>query len=309
MARAKVSIVGAGRVGSTTAQILAYMELCDVVIWNRTAGIAEGIALDLEESAPIMDFDVDIVGTGDYSAIKGSDIVAITAGVQRKEGMSREDLLGINAAIVRSACENIKRYAPKSKVIVVTNPLDSMVLLAKSVTKFQKQRVMGMAGILDTSRFRRFIAAELNESVRDVSAMVLGGHGDFMVPLPKHAMVGGAPLESRLDKRRIDAIVKRTRNGGAEIIKLEKESSAFYAPAASLALMMESILRDKKEVLPCAAYLEGEYGVSGIFMGVPAILGSNGVERIIELKLDKNERAEMKKSADMIRKSVKGLKL
>ncbi len=309
MARAKVSIIGAGRVGSTTAQILAYKELCDIVLWNRTAGTAEGVALDLNESAPIFGFDVDIEGTDDFSRIKGSAIVAVTAGAQRKEGMSREDLLATNSAIVISACEQVKRYAPKSKLVVITNPLDSMVLLAKSVTGFPRQRVMGMAGILDSSRFRDFIAKELGESVSDISALVLGGHGDFMVPLPRYTTVSGTPVEDLLSKEKLAKIVDRTRNAGAEIIRLEKESSAFYAPAASLALMIEAMLKDKKMTLPCAAYLDGEYGISGIFMGVPVVLGAKGIEKVVELKLNSEEKALVKLSAEKIKGSVKGLRL
>ncbi|MCW6160490.1 MAG: malate dehydrogenase [Candidatus Micrarchaeales archaeon] len=309
MARAKVSIIGAGRVGSTTAQILAYKELCDIVLWNRTAETAEGIALDLNESAPIFGFDVNIEGTGDFSSISGSEIVAVTVGAQRKEGMSREDLLATNSGILRGVCEQVKRYAPESKLVVITNPLDSMVLLAKSVTGFPKQRVMGMAGILDSSRFREFIAKELGASVSDISALVLGGHGDFMVPLPRYTTVGGTPVDELLSKEKLAKIVERTRNAGAEIIKLEKESSAFYAPAASLALMIEAMLKDKKMTLPCAAYLEGEYGIRDIFMGVPVVLGANGIEKVVELKLKDDEKALVKLSAEKIMGSVRGLKL
>lgn len=303
--RPKVSIIGAGRVGSTTAQILAYKELCDIVLWDRTPETAQGIALDIEESAPIEGFDVNIKGTGSYSDIRGSDIVIITAGVQRKEGMSRDELVNVNAKIVGGICENVKRYAPQSKVIVLTNPLDAMVYLAKKKTGFPKQRVMGMAGILDTARYKEFISMALGVSVEDISALVLGGHGDFMVPLVRYTSVAGIPVTESLSKRQLDKIVQRTREGGAEIIKLEKQSSAFYAPASSLAMMVESILKDKKRILPCAAYLDGEYGIKGIFMGVPAVLGSNGIEKIIELKLDKKESNMMKISAEKIKETVK----
>ncbi len=304
MARKKVSIIGAGKVGATAAQILAYRELCDIVLWNRTAETAQGIALDIEESAPTEEFDVNIIGTSDYKDIKDSEIVAIAAGAQRKEGMTREQLLNINAEIVKAACEQVKKYAPKSKLIVLTNPLDAMVYVAKKVTDFTRERVIGMAGILDSSRFGEFIAMELGVSVEDISALVLGGHGDFMVPLPRYASVAGIPLMELLDKKKIDRIIERTRNAGAEIIKLEKESSAYYAPASSLVQMIEAILKDKKRILPCAAYLEGEYGIRGIFIGVPCMLGSNGIEKIFELKLTKEEQTKVKKSADKIRELV-----
>ncbi len=308
MARKKVAVIGAGRVGSTTAQLLAYKELCDVVLWNRTAEIAEGVALDLEESAPIEGFDVKVKGTGDFSDIRGCEVVAVTAGAQRKEGMSREDLLNVNAGIISSVSENVKKYAPKCKLIVITNPMDTMVTLAKAKTGFPKQRIMGMAGILDSSRFREFIAAELKKSVKDVAAMVLGGHGDFMVPLPRYSSVGGTPIEELMSKPKIERIAARTRDAGAEIIKLE-QSSAFYAPASSLVLMIESMLKDKKMTLPCAAYLEGEYGINGIFMGVPVVLGANGIEKIVELKLDDAEAALVRTSADKIKESIKQLKI
>ena len=303
MAMRKVSIMGAGRVGSTTAQLLAYREMCDIVLWNRTPDSAKGIALDIKESAPIEGFDSDIKGTGDYNDIKGSDVVVLTAGAPRKEGMSREELLKTNAGVVKSICLQVKRYAPDSKLIVLTNPLDSMVYLAKKVTGFPKERVVGMAGILDSARFRAFISMELNVSVESVYAMVLGGHGDFMVPLPRHASVNGVPVTSLIPRDRLNAIIERTRAGGAEIIKLEKDSSAFYAPASSLVMMAEAILRDKREVLPCAAYLNGEYGLKGIFMGVPALLGTGGVEKVIELELTKDEARELGASAA----KVKGL--
>lgn len=304
LSRKKVSIIGAGKVGSTTAQLLAYKELCDIVIWNRTAETAQGIALDIEESAPIEEFDVTITGTGDYADIKNSDVVCITAGAPRKEGMSREDLLNINAGIVKTAAEQIKKYAPQSIVIVLTNPLDAMVHVTKKAINFPRNRIMGMAGILDSTRFRTFIAMELGTSVEDVSALVLGGHGDFMVPLPDHSSVAGIPITELLPENKIKKIVERTRYGGAEIIKLEKESSAYFAPASSLVQMIEAILKDKKMVLPCAAYLEGEYGIRGIFMGVPVILGSRGIEKILELSLAKKEKEELARSAQAIRDLV-----
>jgi malate dehydrogenase len=302
--RKKVSIIGAGKVGSTSAQILSYREICDVVLWNRTAETAQGIALDIEESAPIEGFDVSITGTGDYSDIKGSDIVAITAGAQRKEGMSRDELLNVNALIVRTACENVRKYAPDCKLIIISNPLDAMAYVAKKATGFPRERVMGMAGILDSSRFRAFLAMELNVSVEDVSAIVLGGHGDFMVPLPRYSSVAGIPIEELLSKEKIGRIIERTRNAGAEIIRLEKETSAFYAPASSLVQMIEAMIKDKKMVLPCASYLNGEYGIKGIFLGVPVVLGSGGVEKVVELKLTKEEKKQVEISAGRIRDLV-----
>jgi malate dehydrogenase len=303
--RKKVSIIGAGRVGATTAQLIAYKEICDVVLLNRTPGTAQGIALDIKESAPLEGFDTDIMGTGDYRDIKDSEIVVLTAGVPRKEGMSRDDLLKVNAEIVKLACKQIKKYAPKSKLIVLTNPLDSMVYLAKKVIGFPKERVIGMAGILDSSRFKTFISMELKVSVKSIDAMVLGSHGDFMVPLPRHSTVDGVPIAQLMENSKIKAIIQRTKDGGAEIIKLEKDSSAFYAPASSLVAMVESILKDKKEVLPCAAYLEGEYGIKGIFMGVPVILGTNGMEKVIELELTKKEKEELLASASKVKKLAK----
>lgn len=308
MGRAKVSIIGAGRVGSTTAQILAYRDICDVVLWNRTADTAKGIALDIAESAPVEGFDCRIWGTGDWNDISGSEVVVLTAGIPRKEGMSRDELINVNAEVVRSACAQIKTYAPNAKLIVLTNPLDAMVYLAKQVTGFPKQKVVGMAGILDSSRFAEFIAMETGASVKKIKAVVMGSHGDLMVPLTRQARVDGKPLESLLPKEKIDALVARTRDAGAEIIKLEKDSSAFYAPASALVLMVESILKDKKKKLPCAAYLEGEYGVNGIFLGVPIVLGANGVEEIIIVRLNKAEKAALSAASAKITEMVSHLK-
>jgi malate dehydrogenase len=302
-----VSIIGAGKVGSTAAQLLAYKGFCDIVLVNRTADVAKGIALDIKESSAIEEFDVDIVGTGDYSEISGSDVVAITAGQQRKEGMSRDDLLMVNAGIVAAAAEQVREHAPGSKLIVVTNPLDEMVYLASKKTGFQKQRIMGMAGVLDSCRFRSFIAAELKVSASDVSVLVLGSHGDLMLPLPRYASVGGIPLEQLMSADRIASIVERTRNAGAEIIALEKNSSAFYAPASSLVLMIESMVKNKRMTLPCSAYLNGEYGIEGIFMGVPTVLGSNGIERVVELELNAAEKEAFQTSANKIKASVSQL--
>ncbi len=305
--RKKVSILGAGKVGATTAQRLAYTESCDILLWDRTEGVAKGIALDIKESAPIEGFDSDVEGTSDIKEIKNSDIIILTAGAPRKEGQSRDDLLKTNAAIVRDLSAQIKRYSSDSKLIVLTNPLDAMVYLAKQATGFPRERVMGMAGILDSARFKAFIADSLKVSVDSVNGMVLGGHGDFMVPLPKHSSVNGIPITSLLSNDEIKRIIQRTREGGAEIINLEKKSSAFYAPASSLVLMTESILKDKKMVLPCAAYLNGEYGIKGIFMGVPVILGEKGIEKVIELELTKQELAQLKESSAKVHALIKQL--
>ncbi len=307
MARKKVSIIGAGKVGSTLAQILAYKEIADVVLFNRTANSAKGIALDLMESAPLEHFDTNVVGSGDYADISGSDIVVLTAGVPRKEGMSRDDLLKVNADIVSAACENIAKQAPDSILIVLTNPLDAMVYLAMKKTGFKKQKVIGMAGILDSARFGYFIAKELGASINDVNAVVLGSHGDTMVPATSLTEVGGVQVEKLVEKEKLNSIIERTRNGGAEIISLEKDSSAYYAPASALATMVESILKDKKMILPCSVYLEGEYGISGIFLGVPVVLGSGGVERIVKLDLSPDESAALAACAEKIRGIVAAL--
>jgi len=309
VARKKISIIGAGRVGSTTTQLCAYKELGDLVLWNRTPEIAQGLALDLMETAPIEGYDVNIIGTNDYSLTKNSDVVAITAGMQRQPGMTREQLLEQNAQIVKAITTEAVKYSPNCILIVITNPLDAMVYLAHKLSKFSKQKVIGMAGILDASRYRSFIAKELKVSVEDVSAMVLGGHGDFMVPLPAHTTVNGIPVKDLLFPEKINAIIERTRNAGAEILALEKESSAFYAPAASLTQMIEAIVKDKHRVLPCAAYLNGEYGIKGIFMGVPVQLGSVGIEKILELGLTDKEKEELMKSANSIKELVKLLKI
>lgn len=304
MARKKVSIIGAGKVGSTLAHILAYKEIADIVLFNRTANIAKGIALDIMESSPIEHFDVNVSGSGDYADIAGSDIVVLTAGVPRKDGMSRDDLLKVNADIVSGACENIVKYAPNSILIVLTNPLDAMVYLAMKKTGFTKQRVIGMAGILDSARLSHFIARELGVSVDDVNALVLGSHGDTMVPAISLTQVGGVQVEKLIEKAKLDLIIERTRNGGAEIISLEKDSSAFYAPASALAIMVESILNDKKMILPCSAYLEGEYKISGIFLGVPIVLGNMGIEKVVEVTLAPQETEALMASAGKIRSLI-----
>jgi len=307
MNRKKISIIGAGKVGSTVAQMLAYKELGDIVLVNRTIGIAKGVALDIAEGAPLANYDVRIKGTGDYNATKNSDVVVITAGLARAPGMSRDDLLFKNAGIVKDVAKNVSKHSPKSIIIVVTNPLDAMVYLTYKVARFPRNRVMGMAGVLDSSRFRSFIALELNMAVEDISALVLGGHGDFMLPLISYATAGGIPITELLPKRRIAKIVERTRNAGSEIVKLEKEGSAYYAPAYSAAEMVEAIIKDKKRILPCAAYLNGEYGIKGIFMGVPVKLGAKGIEKIIEVKLTRHEREALHKSAYEVKKLIEKL--
>lgn len=305
MRRAKISIIGAGNVGATTAHWCAAGELGDVVLLDipQTEGMPKGKALDLMEASPIMGFDSRIVGTTSYDDTANSDVVVITAGVPRKPGMSRDDLLTTNARIVGSVAEEIKRTSPDAVIIVVSNPLDAMVQRVLQVTGFSPNRVMGQAGVLDTARFRTFIAMELNVSVEDVSAMLLGGHGDTMVPLPSCTSVGGIPVTQLIAPERLDHLVQRARDGGAEIVSLLKTGSAYYAPSAATAQMVEAIVRDKKRIVPCAAYCDKEYGVGGYYVGVPIVLGAGGVERIIELELSDSERAAFQKSVD----SVKGL--
>lgn len=305
MRRAKISIIGAGNVGATTAHWCAAGELGDVVLLDipQTENMPKGKALDLMEASPIMGFDTRIVGTTSYDDTADSDVVVITAGVPRKPGMSRDDLLTTNARIVGSVAAEIKRTSPEAVIIVVSNPLDAMVQRVLQVTGFPPSRVMGQAGVLDTARFRTFIAMELNVSVEDVSAMLLGGHGDTMVPLPSCTSVGGIPVTQLIAPERLEQLVQRTRDGGAEIVGLLKTSSAYYAPAAATAQMVEAIVRDKKRLVPCAAYCDKEYGVGGYYVGVPVVLGAGGVERIIELELNASERAAFQKSVD----SVKGL--
>ncbi len=305
--RKKISIFGAGRVGSTTAFLCAQKELGDVMLWNRTADLAKGLALDIAESLPMYGSDVRVAGTGDYKDTKDSDVVVITAGAQRKPGQSRDELVQQNAQIVGPIAKEAAKHSPKAVFIIVSNPLDAMVYLAKQATRLPKEKVVGMAGILDSSRFRSFIAMETGYSVDEVSALILGGHGDFMLPLPSHASVAGIPLTEVLSKKRIYELAERARNGGAEILQLEKESSAFYAPGASVARMVQSLVHDKKDVVPCAAYLEGEYGISGVYMGVPVVLGENGVERILEVKLSFFEKLKLKKSAKEVASIIRQL--
>ncbi len=305
MKRAKITIVGAGNVGATTAHWCAAAELGDVVLVDipPTEGMPQGKALDLMQASPIVGFDAKVTGTTDYDDTADSDVVVITAGVPRKPGMSRDDLLNTNARIVGSVAEQVRRTCPESIVIVVSNPLDAMVQRAWQVTGFPPNRVIGQAGILDTARFRTFVAIELGVSVEDVSAMLLGGHGDTMVPLPSCTSVGGIPVTYLIDPERLQAIIQRTRDGGAEIVALLKTGSAYYAPAAATTQMVEAIVRDKKRLVPCAAYCDRQYGVGGYYVGVPVILGAGGVERIIELRLTDDEEAAFRHSVE----SVKGL--
>ncbi|MBX5464624.1 MAG: malate dehydrogenase [Clostridia bacterium] len=306
--RPKIGIVGAGATGATTAHWCAAKELGDIVLIDVVEGLPQGKALDLQEAAPIERFDVHVTGSNDFAALEGADVVVITAGVARKPGMSRSDLLSTNAGIVRSASEQIARYAPDAYVIVLSNPLDTMCTVALEATGFPRNRVVGQSGILDSTRFRTFIAQELGVSYRDVSAMVLGGHGDSMVPLVRYAYAGGIPVERLLPPERIAALVERTRKGGGEIVELLKTGSAFYAPGSAVTEMVAAILRDQKRILTCAAYLDGEYGERGIFAGVPVILGGEGVERVIELDLTEEERQAFQRSCDEVRQNLEILR-
>jgi malate dehydrogenase len=305
MKRAKISIIGAGNVGATTAHWCAAAELGDIVLLDipQTGTMPQGKALDLAQAGPIMGYDAQLLGTNRYADTAGSDVVVITAGIPRKPGMSRDDLLQTNARIVGAVAHEIKQTSPQAIVIVVSNPLDAMVQQAQKVTGFAPQRVIGQAGVLDTARFRTFIAAELGVSVEDVSAMLLGGHGDTMVPLPSCTCVSGIPVGQLIAPERLAQLIQRTRDGGAEIVSLLKTGSAYYAPAAATAQMVEAIVRDKKRLIPCAAYCDKEYGVGGYYVGVPVILGAGGVERIVEVELTPDERAAFQKSVD----AVKGL--
>lgn len=305
--RKKISIIGAGKVGGQAAMAAACKELGDVVIWNRTESTAKGMALDIMESGPVDGFDADVVGTSYFQDTAKSDIIVMTAGAQRQEGQSRDDLLFTNAEIVKSAVDNIAKYSKNAVFIVVTNPMDAMVWLTYRLVDAPRNRVVGMAGILDTARFRSFIARELKVSVEDVSAMVLGGHGDFMLPLPAHSSVNGIPITKLIPESRLLQIIERTRKAGEEIIKLEN-SSAFFSPAYSLVSMIEAIVKDKKRIVPCAAYLQGEYGLRDIFMGVPVKLGAHGMEEILDVELTYEEKAEFMRSAESIKSAVDKLK-
>ncbi len=304
----KVTVVGAGNVGANCAVWIANKELADVVLVDVVEGVPQGKGLDLLEASPVLKKDVEVVGSNAYEATAKSDIAIITAGFPRKPGMSRDDLLLANYDIVRTAAEQVAKYSPDCVIIVVTNPLDAMCQAALWTSKFPKNRVVGMAGVLDSARFRTFVAQELKVSVENVQCVVMGGHGDTMVPVVRLSSVSGIPLTELMDQATIDHLVERTRNGGAEIVKHLKTGSAFYAPSASAVEMAESILKDKKKVLPCAAYLQGEYGINDLFVGVPVKLGAGGVEKIYELKLTAEEQAALKKSADAVQELVDVMK-
>jgi malate dehydrogenase len=301
MPRYKVTVVGAGMVGGSLAQRLAERDYADIVLVDIVEGLPQGKALDILEAGPVYGYDSLVIGSNGYDETAGSDLVVITSGIARKPGMSRDDLLKTNAGIVRQVTESVAQASPNAILVVVSNPLDAMVTLTFKVSGFPKKRVVGMAGVLDSARYRTFIARELGVSVKDVHGFVLGGHGDTMVPLPRYTTVAGIPLPSLLPRERIEAVVDRARNGGAEIVGLLKTGSAYYAPSASVVDMVDSILLDKKRALPCAAYLEGEYGIDGIFMGVPCVLGKQGVEKVLEIDLNDDERAALARSADAVR--------
>lgn len=306
----KITVVGGGNVGATAAQRLAEKALArTVVIVDVVEGIPQGKGLDMWQSAPIEGFDSRVIGTNGYDETADSDIVVITAGIARKPGMSRDDLLNTNAGIVRQVAEQVKRSSPNAIIIMVSNPLDVMAWVAKQVTGFPRERVLGMAGVLDTARYRAFLAEAMDVSVEDIQAMVLGGHGDTMVPLVSYTTVSGIPVTQLLDRKALDAIVDRTRTGGAEIVKHLKTGSAYYAPSAAAVQMCEAIALDKKRVLPCSAWLEGEYGIQGIFLGVPCKLGRRGLEQIIEVELTSKERVDLGKSADAVREPMGAIKL
>ena len=306
MSRAKISIIGAGNVGATTAHWCAAAELGDIVLLDipQVGDMPKGKALDLMQASPIVGFDANIVGTNDYADTKGSSVVVITAGIARKPGMSRDDLLSTNAKIVGSVAAEVKATSPEAIIIVVSNPLDAMVQRVLTVSGFPPHRVLGQAGVLDTARYRTFLSMELGVSVEDISALLMGGHGDTMVPMPSCTSVGGIPVTRLMDAKKLEAIVERTRSGGAEIVGLLKTGSAYYAPAAATTQMVEAIIRDKKRLIPCAAYCDKEYGVGGYYVGVPVILGAKGVERIIELKLDAQEQADFQKSVQAVKELV-----
>jgi malate dehydrogenase len=307
--RPKITVVGAGNVGASVAQYAVEKELGDVVLVDVIEGVPQGKALDLAQAGPIHRYDASLVGTNGYDETRDSDVVVITAGLARKPGMTRDDLLFKNAEIVSSVVKEVVARSRQAILVLVTNPLDAMVQLAWKTSGFPHQRVVGMAGVLDSARFRTFIAQELNVSVENVTAFVLGGHGDTMVPLPRYSTVAGIPITELLPKERIDALVQRTANGGAEIVGLLKTGSAYYAPAASTVEMVEAILKDKKKILPCAAYLDGQYGVRGLYVGVPVKLGRAGVEQVIEIRLTPDEQAAFTKSAAAVRELVDKLKL
>lgn len=309
MARAKIGLIGAGMIGGTLAHLAGLKDLGDVALVDIADGIPQGKGLDLAESAPVEGFDCAYQGSTDYAILDGADVVIVTAGIPRKPGMSRDDLIGINSGIIQTVGENIKKHAPNAFVIVITNPLDAMVEVMQRVTGFAPEKVVGMAGVLDSARFRHFLADEFGVSVEDVTAFVLGGHGDTMVPLIRYSTVAGIPLPDLVKmgwttQEKLDAIVQRTRDGGAEIVGLLKTGSAYYAPASSAIMMAESYLKDKKRVLPCAAKLSGEYGVDGLYIGVPTVIGAGGVEKIIEIALSDEEQKMFDNSVDAVKSLV-----
>ncbi len=313
MARSKIGLIGAGQIGGTLAHLLGLKELGDVVLFDIVEGIPQGKALDLAESAPVEGFDAHLTGASDYAAIAGADVVIVTAGVPRKPGMSRDDLVGINLKVMESVGAGLKQYAPDAFVICITNPLDAMVWALQKASGLPAQKVVGMAGVLDSARFRYFLAEEFKVSVEDVTAFVLGGHGDDMVPSLRYSTVAGIPLPDLVKmgwttKARLDAIIERTRKGGGEIVNLLKTGSAFYAPASSAIAMAESYLKDKRRVLPCAAQLKGEYGVTNLYVGVPVIIGAGGVEKIVEVALDADEKQMFEKSVASVRSLVEACK-
>jgi malate dehydrogenase len=313
MARAKIALIGAGQIGGTLAHLAGLKELGDVVLFDIAEGTPQGKALDIAESAPVDGFDAVLKGTNDYADIAGADVAIVTAGVPRKPGMSRDDLLGINLKVMKAVGEGIRDHAPDAFVICITNPLDAMVWALREFSGLPHHKVCGMAGVLDSARFRHFLAEAFGVSVKDVTAFVLGGHGDTMVPLTRYSTVAGIPLPDLvkmdwISQEKLDAIVQRTRDGGAEIVGLLKTGSAFYAPAASAIEMAEAYLRDQKRVLPCAAHLDGEYGLKDIYVGVPTVIGAGGIERVVEIALDKAERAMFDKSIDAVKGLVEACK-
>jgi len=307
--RRKVTVVGSGNVGATVAHRLADKQLADVVMVDILEGVPQGKGLDLFQAGPVEGYDVRIKGTNDYADTANSDLVVMTAGFPRKPGMSRDDLLKANFEVVKSAIEKAVKYSPDSILIIVTNPLDAMAQTAFRVSGFSKNRVIGMAGILDTARYRTFIAEALNVSVQNVQGFVLGGHGDTMVPVPRYTTVAGIPVSELMPKQQLDQIIERTRNGGAEIVNLLKAGSAYYAPSAAIVEMIDAIFNDRKKILPCAAYLEGEYGINGLFVGVPVKLGARGIEQILEIKLTPEEQAALQKSAAAVKELVEIIKV
>jgi malate dehydrogenase len=311
MRRAKISIIGAGNVGATCAHWAAAKELSDIVLVDipETRGMPAGKALDLFEATPVEGVDVSVIGATDYTPTKDSDVVIVTAGMPRKPGMSRDDLIAVNTGIVKQVAENVARHSPGAHMIVVSNPLDAMVYVAWKASGFPTKRIMGQAGVLDVARYRSFLAMEVGCSVEDVHALLLGGHGDDMVPLTRYTFAGGIPVTQLVKPDRLEQIVKRAREGGAEIVKLLEKGSAYYAPAAATVAMAESIIRDKKRILPCAAYCEKEYGIGGYFVGVPCVLGKDGVERILEVELDANERRMFQTSVDHVKELVAAVKI